>query len=83
MTVTSAPGGGALTFVHVDRLGEEDTLRLSGWASLVWVSVSKDNMEKALKLMDSTIIKKVPLSLHSSISMFHFYLIYTSNKTES
>ena len=52
-------GGGAISLINVDKLGEDDVLKLSGWASLVWVSVTKDNLEKTLKLMDSTITKKV------------------------
>ena len=43
--------------VNVDKLGKDEVLKLSGWASLVWVSVTKDNLEKTLKLMDSTITK--------------------------
>ena len=45
--------------INVDKLGKDDVLKLSGWASLVWISVTKDNLEKTLKLMDSTITKKV------------------------
>ena len=52
-------GGGALTMINVDKLRKDDILKLSGWASLIWVSVTKDNLEKTLKLMDSTITKKV------------------------
>ena len=56
-------GGGAISLINVDKLGEDDVLKLSGWASLVWVSVTKDNLEKTLKLMDSTITKKVSYDL--------------------
>ena len=52
-------GGGSLTMINVDKLRKDDILKLSGWASLIWVSVTKDNLEKTLKLMDSTITKKV------------------------
>ena len=52
-------GGGALTVIQVDTLAEDHVLQLSGWASLIWVSVSQDNIEKTLKLMDTTITRKV------------------------
>ena len=52
-------GGGALTMINVEEMRRDDILKLSGWASLIWVSVSKDNLEKTLTLMDSTITKKV------------------------
>ena len=52
-------GGGALTMINVDKLRKDDILKLSGWASLIWVSVSQDNIEKTLKLMDTTITRKV------------------------
>ena len=48
-----------MTMINVDKLSQDDVLKLSGWASLIWVSVTKDNLEKTLKLMDSTITKKV------------------------
>ena len=45
--------------INVEEMRRDDILKLSGWASLIWVSVSKDNLEKTLQLMDSTITKKV------------------------
>ena len=47
-----------MTMINVDKLSQDDVLKLSGWASLIWVSVTKDNLAKTLKLMDSTITKK-------------------------
>ena len=58
--------------INVDKMRTDDILKLSGWASLIWVSVSKDNLEKTLKLMDSTITKKVLIGFISQI----FYLFY-------
>lgn len=58
--------------INVDKLGKDDVLKLSGWASLVWVSVTKDNLEKTLRLMDSTITKKVVRGFISEISYFYF-----------
>ena len=48
-----------MTVIQVDTLAEDHVLQLSGWASLIWVSVSQDNIEKTLKLMDTTITRKV------------------------
>lgn len=63
-----------MTMINVDKLSQDDVLKLSGWASLIWVSVAKENLAKTLKLMDSTITKKV-LNFISEIISGYFYFI--------
>ena len=64
-----------MTMINVDKLSQDDVLKLSGWASLIWVSVAKENLAKTLKLMDSTITKKVLNLVIFEIISGYFYFI--------